>query len=258
MFIRKHLGFFYCDPAGNDGAVTGNTGQQQQNNSGQQTGQQAGQNNTQNSLTDTQLIDNIWASDKETVAQPNQLQQQPASITDPQTIFQQHYQSLGITSGVNVREIADQIANGQNVEETLSKAFDSFGQNIYRSSLLAINKIVENRVKQAEETLKQSATGELRADLAVNRMTDVLPFTGDPKVLPVAKAVLNQFLKKGNDLPTAIKNTGEYFKAVNAGVSKHFKLNSTQQPATRRGGFVDPAIQQDEENLTDWVNLLKG
>lgn len=230
MFIRKYSeDSRKLDPVpgaagGAGGAPAGNG---QQGAAGGQSPANApagGQNNNQdNNDPNLTTVVNPWQNEETPgAAQPgNAGGAQPAQNgnaggqgQDVQAAFQQHLESLDFMDGVDVRGIADQIAGGQNVEEALSGAFTQMARNTYTNMLRSTQKLMQSAIKKEVQSATQEATGSLRADLATQRMTQALPFTSDPSILPVAQGALSRFLEKGQDLETAIGNVKNYFTAV--------------------------------------------
>ncbi|PNX50661.1 MAG: hypothetical protein BV456_05920 [Thermoplasmata archaeon M8B2D] len=220
--------------------------------------------NKDNNKTNIDKQENIWdtASQDSNNAQQNQQQQQfsqqQTQQVDPQEALQKHIASLKLTDGVDFAQIQQDLQTGNT--ETLNKAFETTAANAYKSALTQMNKIMDAKIAEAKQEALNESKATMDADMAVREMNSRLPFTVDPNIAPVAKAVLNQFLKGGKDLPTSIKATADFFKSTAA------KINQNNMPPSNQNGSNFSQQQNfDNNNSNDnrsehdeWLDLLSA
>jgi len=190
----------------------------------------------------------------------NQNTNQNTQTTDPAEALQKHIEGLDLTAGIDLSKIQEDLQTGST--ESLNSAFESIAANSYKASMMQMNKIMDQKIAAAKEQAVQESKASLDADSATREMHVKLPFTTDPNIAPVAKAALNQFLKNGKDLPTAIQLTANFFKSTAekiSGVSTppsnldgSFNQNSNNEQNSNNNNNSNPS-DHDE-----WLDLLSA
>lgn len=189
------------------------------------------QNNDNNDPNNKDNIDkptNIWETPKtdennqQNNNQNNQNQNNQNNQIAPEDALKNHIDGLDLTNGVDASKIQEDLQAGNT--DSFTSALETVAANAYKASLTQMNTIMDSKIAAATEKATQDAKSSMDADIAVREMDSQLKFTADPNIAPIAKAVLNQFLKAGKDLPAAIKETADFFKSTNE------KMNSVSTP----------------------------
>jgi len=207
---------------------------------------------------------NIWENPVKQDANANNNQpqqqfiQQPVVEPDPQEALQKHIASLKLTDGIDFSQIQQDLQTGST--ESLTKALETTAANAYKSSMMQMSKIMDNKLAAVKQEALNESKATMNADLAVRQMNTDLPFTADPNIAPVAKAVLNQFIKGGKDLPSAIKATAEFFKSTAS------KINSSGTPPGNQNNSNFSQYKNSDNNNSnenpsehdEWLDLLSA
>lgn len=176
---------------------------------------------------------------------------------DANARFQQHIDTLDFTSGVDATGILQAISEGD--AEALGTALQQVGINAYRNAMVDANKVVQQRVDAASESVKNDISAQNATSEVVNAMNNELPFTKKAAYAPMAKLVLTQFLEKGANPQDAIKEVGKYFQNLSGEVGNLSQGAPNGRPASRFGGVNSSNnAGNDGAEVEDWVDFLGG
>lgn len=187
--------------------------------------------------------------------QQNVQQQQQGST--PQEQFAAHIDGLGLTNNVDMAKIQEDMQTGNT--DSLSKAFQQVAANTYKATMLQMNELVDSKINKAQSETEKAASDNWNADLAVREMNTKLPFTSDPNISPIATAVLNRFITKGDSVESAIKKTQDFF------ASTAQKINGTSMPPANSPGNSQFSQQNSDNNSNnqtqanshdEWLDVL--
>ena len=186
-------------------------------------------------------------------------------VTDPNAIspaeqFSAYIKDIDFLDGNDITKLTEELQQGNT--DSLNKMFSNVGQNVYRRSIMDMNKIVESKVAASVELAVNKATSKVDASQAVSEMHKQLDFTRKAAISPIAQAVLNQFMKQGLSVPDAIDKVKEFYSQVAKTSAKD--LNLIVAPSDKPGarGFQNtnaPQIDDDgNEKEVDWEQVMKG
>jgi len=235
-----------------------NNNQNQNNQNNQNQNQNDNNNDNNNDNLDSQT--NIWEdknqSSDDNKQNQNQNQNQDQNTIDPTEAMANHIASLNLTDGIDLAQIQSDMQTGDS--GSLNKAFETIAANTYQASLTQMNKLMDGKIAAATEKATQDANASMNANMAVREMNTQLPFTTDPNIAPVAKAVLNQFINNGAELTDAIKSTQKYFDAVGEKVNSAGK-SAGDQPGGgnfNRNTNSNNNDQSGQKTHDDWLDVL--
>lgn len=237
-----------------EGAAGGGQGQQG-------TAAPGTQNNTQNNVSP---LAGMWQDDT-TNSQPKpgtQQQQAPATQgqppADPGTFLNNHIATLNLTNGIDMAQIAEQMRDGDH--SGMQAALGTIAANSYRAAMLDANKLINAKVESAITEAQKRSGADFASTMALQQLHEALPFTSDDLVKPMAENVFLRFIKKGQSVQDAIKNTGEYFKHTMQAAQKDLQMSAPNGRPGQRG-FNQPSNTQQHQGTNtaeedDWLNIL--
>lgn len=237
--------------AGNgDGAGGGGQPNRQQN-------QNNAQNNAQNNLSP---YADLWQTANNESNQGNNQQQTTQSNNqgqpDPNKVMSDHIASLKLAAGVDTDAIMSGLRDGD--PTALQSAFESVAAKAYQSAITTMNSVVEQRVKKAVEEASNNASSSVNTNLAIRELNEKLPFTAEPEVAPIAKAVFMQMMKKGKSVQEAISETGKYFGHVSKIASKFVDTTPPQSRSGANSFNRQQSNNNSNDNEPDWMSILGG
>ncbi len=201
----------------------------------------------------------IWDNKPTDDADPNkstqtvEVVQKPAEKT-PEEKMQAHITGLNLTKGIDTNQVMEDIREGK--VESFGAAMNAVGGNAYQAAMTDMNSIMDAKIAKATEDATANANATMNSNLAVSQMNTAMPFTKDPDIAPIAKAVLAQTLKSGADTEAAIGAVEKFF-AKAAG-----QINKSMQPPTNQSG--NPQFPTESDNNSgqaqhdEWLDVLTG
>lgn len=236
-FRNQWIKYRFQDEEGGDaGGQGGGGGNTNNNNSGQQNN-----NNTNN-----QQAGSIWDDgDAGTGSQQTSNSNNSGENTtpDPAAIFAKHVEGLNLAKGLDFASVEP------GDHEGMQKLFQQGLANVYQAAMLDANRLVQASVEKAVEAAVSKSGENVNMTMAVKEMHSAMPWTSDPDVGPVAKAVLSRNLNKGLPLSQALENTRNYFKKVGG------LVNGTQNGNNNNRSNFSAHNQQNGES-TDFLSLF--
>lgn len=177
--------------------------------------------------------------------------------TEEAKVLKDYIDKIDFMGGVDLSKITEELSAGST--EALQGALTAVAKSTYQRALVDANKVIEARVNKAVEEAVASSRNNVHGDLAVQSMEAQLTFTKDPAIAPIAKAVLAQLMRKGQDAPTAIDNVKKYFLHTRNISAKALGI---ARPPRGRGKIqnADPNDFADSDDLDDidWMETLTG
>ena len=242
---------------------SGQTGQTQIPDTGGE--QQGGESNREN-IVDS--YETLWDNPEDKDGSNDTSGQQPpqaspvAKSPTNQEVFDEHISSLNLLKDVSLEKITTDLNAGST--ESLEKAFKSLASNVYSSALINTNKIMDQKIAKAVEQAVEQSKTSFGSDFALQQMNSQLPFTAKSAIAPMAKQVLEQFIKKGKSTEEAIAGVKDYFKQTASIFAKEAGL--VIAPKNRPGGgrFSETPLPNastdngDEDPLPDFLKILGG
>ncbi len=203
-------------------------------------------------------IDGLWENKPAQKTEDNNqtvvVKNEPQEPT-PAERLDSHIAGLNLTDGIDLGQVQADIQNGDT--ESLHAALQQVASNTYKQAINTSNQLMQNNINQVIETAVSKAVGATQSDAAVKQMETALPFTADPSVAPVAKGILGRFIKNGDDISTAIENTGKYFSKLNQLSTKD--LGRQTPPSSSPAGDFNGSISLEAEgDDIDWLEALGG
>ena len=177
-------------------------------------------------------------------------------IPDANEAFNKHIETLDFTAGINLQEGMQAIQNGD--LEAFANLLQQVGINAYRNSLVDANKVVQQRVDQMAQTVKDDVSSSNATSAVVSAMQEKLPFTKQKAFEPIAKLVLTQFLEKKFSPEDAITETGKYFQNLSGETQKLSPKPPGSRPSGNFRGSSDNQDGNSDAGEPDWVDMLGG
>lgn len=234
-----------------------NQNQQQQQNNNNNNNDNNNNNNNNNNI-DSQ--DNIWDNNSTTEDDnnnnnnnQNQNQNQNQQTKDADTLFKEHIESLQLTNGLDLAKIQEDLREGK--VDSLNEAFSNVAANTYKAAMTQMNSLVDSKIEAATEKAVSDANSTVKADLEIQEMQSSLPFTKDPNIEPVAKAVLAQFRSKGESVENAIAKTKEFFQNTAEKVG-NVSIPPNDKPGTRNFSRNNQQQNNDQNIHDEWLDVL--
>jgi hypothetical protein len=109
-------------------------------------------------------------------------------------------------------EVRQQIQSGD--FSSLDEILNRQGRSVFRQAIEGANRLIQAQVEKAVERAVQQSNANFRTQNFIDRMENKLPYTAKPNIAPVARTVLAQFIRKGDDIDTALGKVDLYFRDV--------------------------------------------
>lgn len=234
---------------------------QQQNNQNQQGNQQPqkethGQDHVDN-------FDNFWQNPnrgqedsnkqgtQETQGAQNTQQGDPNKVLDDYLASKSYFHPNDMSSAFEAAQQGDTEAFNGVIQKSM--------QAMYKDVLMDTTKIINQRVSQAVNEAVSKSTGGYKTDMAMQSLTERLPYVSDSAIRPIAQAALTRALGQGLSLDAAIDKVDKYFQHIND--RRSGKSNTT--PPNGRGGnnFGNgrmPTGDETDANVPDFMAILTG
>jgi len=244
-FFRNYLSNCKYESVPAEGPADGSTVLSDENN---------GENNT-NPFAD--MWDNTPSESSETPA-VNGAPQAVAPAQTPDAVFNDHFNSLQIGAGFDMQGLADDIREGG--VEQLNNFANVLAKDVYKAAMVQSNKLMANKVQEAVDLAVNKSSGEFNASMATRELNGALPFTSEPEIKPIADAIFARFVKNGSTVKESINKTKEYFEHTFKVARKQLEI----QPPNAKpgsggfGGSSNNFVDEDEDNLPDWLDILGG
>jgi len=238
------------DGAGSGGGDPGNAGEQTQGQSEDPEKKQQQDNKQDN-------VDNfgdLWQTSDGEAGEEHKQEETPEKKSTDADFIKDYVSKIDFTDSVDTTKIYEGLSSGD--PAALNAALSQVAQNTFKRALIDTNKLINSRVDAAVETAVAKSRSGVHGDLAVQSMNVEMPFTKDPAVDPIAKAVLAQFMKKGQDASTAIDNVKKFFKRTHQISSKDLGINKPPKgPGRIQNAVPGNAVDEEFEEI-DWMATL--
>ena len=249
-------GFRAIDPA-TGSPVANNQGGQQDGNNDQQNADGTDGNDGQNNNKDKVDFDpDFWQNKTENKTDENNQQtivveSKPQEPTADEA-FQEHIKSLDLTGDIDFAKVQADMSNGET--QSFQQALEDVAAKSYRSSLVNLNKVINEKVDAAVQTATTQAIASTRTEGLINQMEAAMSFTADANIQPVARAVLKQAINKGQEPAKAIESVEKFFSALN----KKTATKPQNKPGFQ-GSMNDGEMNfEDDGEEPDFLALLSG
>lgn len=220
-------------------------------NNNQNNNQANNQNNNQNNDENNK---SIWDNNDNNQNQNDNQNQNLLSNDEASEALRKHIKGLNLSNGIDGQKIQSDLAEGN--FESLNDAFETIASNSFQATMQAANKLMDKKIGEAVDRAVQESGSKISTDMATQQMTARLPFTQDKDIFPVAKAALQQFLDKGENIESAVKKVDNYFKAT----AKAINGGGDQQPGSGRfnqGNNYSGENNNNQSNAnSDWEDIL--
>jgi len=239
------------DETGGGGTGGDNAGDQTQN-KGEDQSKQRQENNGQDNVDN---FNDLWQTSEDEDKQDKgetQTQDKKPVVND---FIKDYVSKIDFVDGVDTAKIYEGLSSGD--PTALNAALSQVAQNTFKRALVDTNKLINARVDAAVETAVAKSRTNVHGDLAVQSMNAEMPFTKDPAVDPIAKAVLAQFMKKGQDASTAIANVKKFFQRTHKISSRDLGINKPPKgPGRIQNATPGNEVDDDEADEIDWMATL--
>lgn len=186
-----------------------------------------------------------------TVAPVAPVTPQPVVVTNPEqpptpeeqtTAFNERIGKMQFFDSSNTKEMFD--AAGQGNMEEFEKSLNSMGQSIFKQAIQVSSQFTQQAVNAAVEKAVNAAGSATNIELATRELEANFEQAKNPMFAPVIKGVFAKFIKKGDDVPSAIANTKKYM----AQMGQQF-ATKTGRPGSHNFNDVTGVEMTDEEAL---------
>ena len=187
---------------------------------------------------------------KQQQSNANQNQQQQQQQTNPDFKLTDFYKSAGLYEGIDIKEFAAAIRDDD--ENKAGVILSRVMENAVSVALTSANKLADQKISAIKENVITETKSVAEMDMAVRAMHAELPFTAHEAVAPVAKSVLEGFLKQGLSTDDAVANTKDYYKEVALESAKHFDMDIREKGDNQ--GFNRSRLPNERDNSNDNAN----
>ncbi len=169
----------------------------------------------------------------------------------PDEAFQDHVKGLDLTADIDFAKVQQDMANGETA--SFQQALESVAAKSYRSSLVNLNEVINERVGEAVKTATSQAIASTRTEGLINQMEQQLPFTNEKAFQPVARAVLKQAINGGQEPAEAVETVEKFFSALSKKVA-----GKPQNRSGYQGNLNDGDNSSEDGKEPEWMALLTG
>jgi hypothetical protein len=220
-------------------------------------GQQGGENNKSTILNPWQLSPKL--NDDKSGAGPSPPDNKPAPTAQSASEqMAQFIKGLNLSDGIDLNNVQTELQEGKT--DALNAAFETVASNVFQQAMIQTNRLVESRLDSAVDSAVNKATGKVNANFALREINEAMPFTKDPAIEPIAKAVMSGFMKQdGADAQSVVKSTQQFFEQMAKVAATEFKMVPPNSDLGENpfGGGVSPS-QRNTGKVPDWLDVLAG
>ncbi len=227
-----------------DAGTGGDAGSQTQNQGEGEEQKQQGNNGKDN----VDTFEDLWQPSEDGGEEKPPQEQTPEKKPVGDAFIKDYVGKINFTDGVDASKIYEGLSTGD--PAALNAALSQVAQNTFKRALIDTNKLITSRVNAAVEQAVSKSRSNVHGDLAVQSMNVEMPFTKNAAIEPIAKAVLAQFMKKGQDAPSAIANVKKFFQRTHQISSKYLGINKPPK-GTGRIRNTTPGNENDCNDFED-------